>query len=254
VPEHPSLVSVKHRPWPLPSRPWAIRQTWHDLLFLHWPVASERLRPLVPQPLAIEEHSGSAWVAVTPFWMSGVAFRNLPPLPVLSRFEELNVRTYVSFGGRPGVWFFSLDADSLVAVQAARLLYRLPYVFARMSHRRAGDQVSYRSSRQDGTGFAARYGPTGPVEGSRPGTLPHWLTERYCLYAKRGAGPLHRAEIHHEPWPLQPASAELERNDLLAVHGIEAGGSPALLHFSRRLEVVVWPLERVTGEGSAGRG
>jgi len=243
---HPSLARLAHRPWPLPSRPWFIRQTWHDLLFLHWPVPAGLLRPLVPAPLLVQEHSGSAWVAVTPFWMSGVRFRTLPPAPVLSRFEELNVRTYVTLGERPGVWFFSLDAASWLGVRVARMLYKLPYVFARMSQRQEGERIRYRSERLDGTRFAARYGPTGPVDPSRPGTLPHWLTERYCLYARGGSGELHRADIHHEPWPLQPAEAELERNDMLVVHGLGVRVPPALLHFSRRLEVVIWSLERVT--------
>lgn len=242
---HPSLQHQSHRPWPIPSRPWLLRQTWHDLLFLHWAAPAAILRPLLPGALQLEEFAGTAWVAVTPFWMSDIGFRNWPALPVLSRFDELNVRTYVRFGGRSGVWFFSLDAGSRLAVWAARRLYRLPYLHARMRHQHVGEELSYHSERRAGAGFGARYGPIGPVTPSRPGSIEHWLTERYCLYAPRPSGGLYRADIHHAPWPLQAAAATLDRNDMLELNGIEAGGPPSLLHFSRKLEVIIWSPERV---------
>ena len=241
---HPALAEQAHRPWPVPQRPWLLRQTWHDLLFLHWPVPVGELRPLVPEQLAVEEYGGSGWVAVTPFWMSGIGIREWPRLPVGSQFDELNVRTYVRLGDRPGVWFFSLDAGSRLGVMAARFLYGLPYVYARMQHRRQGEEILYRSERSSRTGFAARYGPVGPVAGAQAGTLEHWLTERYCLYVRRGTG-LYRADIHHGPWPLQPARAALERNDMLGANHVAIHDAPALVHFSRKLDVVVWSPERV---------
>ena len=207
------------------------------------------LRPLIPPALRLQEFAGTAWLAVTPFWMSGVGFRRLPALPGISRFDELNLRTYVTVEDRPGVWFFSLDAGCRLAVLAARRLYALPYVSARMWHRAEGQELVYHSQRADGTRFDARYGPLGPAATSRPGSAEYWLTERYCLYAQDRSGRLYRAEIQHAPWPLQPAQAAITRNDLLRVHGIELGAPPALLHFSRRLEVVVWPRERVGATG-----
>ena len=242
---HPALAQQSHRPWPLPTRPWLLRQTWHDLLFLHWPIAADRLRPVVPAKLSIDEHSGSAWVAVTPFWMSGIGVRRWPTPPFASRFDELNVRTYVRLGDRPGVWFFSLDAGSLLGVWGAHLLYGLPYVFARMRHHRANGDIAYFAKRNRAVQFVARYRPTGSPRQSQPGSLEHWLTERYCLYAPGASGRLFRAEIHHAPWSLQPASAEIERNDMLAANGIPLSTAPELLHFAERLEVVVWPRERV---------
>lgn len=242
---HPSLRHQSHRPWPLPERSWALQQVWNDLLFLHWPVPANSLRPLIPAPLDVQEFSGTAWLAVTPFWMSGVGFANRPFPLGLSRFPELNVRTYVRFEDRPGVWFFSLDAGSRLGVLGGRWLYGLPYVYARMRRERQGDQVTYDSMRPAGVGFAARYGPAAPPEPSLPGSLEHWLTERYCLYTVRGRERLYRAEIHHRPWPLQRAAAELSRNDMAGIHGIRADGPPALLHFSRELEVIVWSLERI---------
>lgn len=230
---------------PPPARPWLIRQSWHDLLFLHWPVPAAALRELIPLSLAIEEFAGSAWVAVTPFRMSGIRFRHLPTLPVASRFEELNVRTYVAYQDWPGVWFFSLDAGSRLAVLAARWLYGLPYVHARMRQRREGEAIVYHSERADGTCFTASYQPSGPAAESKPGSLEYFLTERYCLYALDRSGTLQRAAIDHVPWPLQPATALVDRNDMLGVHGISAGGPPVTTHFARRLDVEVWSPERI---------
>jgi uncharacterized protein len=245
VASHPALEEQAHRPWPIPSGPWVLQQTWHDLLFAHWPVPVAVLRALIPQTLTLDEYAGTAWLAVTPFWMSGVGFRHCPPLPGASRFAELNLRTYVTREDRPGVWFFSLDAGSRLAVFAARRLYGLPYIHARMAHHAEANEIVYHSRRADGTSFDARYGPIGPMASSRPGTLVHWLTERYCLYAEGRSGRMYRAEIQHGPWPLQPARAAISRNDLPKGLGIELGGPPALLHFSRRLDVVVWPRQRV---------
>lgn len=222
-----------------------MRQTWHDLLFLHWPVPAAALRSLVPRTLAIEEHSGTAWVGVIPFWMSGVALRHWPALPGLSRFPELNVRTYVALDGRPGVWFFSLDAAHRLAVWTARRWFHLPYVYARMRVRRSGDRVEYESVRPAGPGFAATYGPQGDPEYAAAGTLAHWLTERYCLYAQARSGGLFRAEIQHPPWPLQPATAEVRRNDMLRVHGIAVQGPAPEQHYAHRMQVVVWSPQRI---------
>lgn len=203
------------------------------------------LRPLVPEPLEIHQLDGRAWVGITPFWMSGVTLRNWPLLPWLSRFPELNVRTYVTWRGRPGVWFFSLDAGNRLAVAVARHWFHLPYVHAHMRVRQIEERVVYRSVRAGGPTFEASYGPTGPPVRSEPGSLDHWLTERYCLYAVSSSGSLHKTEIHHEPWPLQDASATVVRNDLLEVHGIRVTGQAAHVRFARRLEVVVWSLEPV---------
>jgi hypothetical protein len=237
---HPSLEHTAHRPWPVPIRRWIGRQTWNDLAFLHWPVSAALLRSLVPPALELDEFDGSAWIAITPFWMSGVVLRGWPAVPGTSTFPELNVRTYVTRADRPGVWFFSLDAGSRLAVYAARAVYHLPYVHARMSTWETGPQVEYHSDRRSGVGFHATYQPTGQVFHARPGTLEHWLTERYCLYARSGSGGLYRAEIHHVPWSLQPASVSISHNGMLAVHNLPASDAPALVHFARRLDVVVW--------------
>jgi uncharacterized protein YqjF (DUF2071 family) len=236
------LLNVDHRPIPLPSRPWIMKQIWHDLLFMHWPVAPDRIRPLVPAALELDLHESQAYVAVAPFWMSGIRARFLPSLPGLSRFPELNVRTYVRYRGVPGVYFFSLDAASKPAVWSARASYGLPYFHAAMSAIPTRENYEYRSRRLEGprpAEFHGRYGPTSPPRQPEQGSLEYFLTERYCLYTVRG-NLTSRAYIHHMPWPLQDAEAEVELNTMTEAAGIALPRSKPFLHFSRTLEVLVW--------------
>jgi uncharacterized protein len=159
-----------------------MQQTWNDLLFAHWPVAPERLRQLIPPILPLDTFNGQCWLAITPFHMTGVRGRWMPLVPGTSRFPELNVRTYVNFGGKPGVFFFSLDAASRLAVWGARVAYHLPYFYARMKVNEENAWIRYGSSRNHNAEFRGTYRPIGPIQLRQPGTLEHWLTERYCLY------------------------------------------------------------------------
>jgi uncharacterized protein YqjF (DUF2071 family) len=240
-----------HRPWPVPDRRWALAMQWHDLLFMHWPLPPEALRPLIPRPLELESFDGAAWIGVVPFMMRGVRPRGVPGLSWISAFPELNVRTYVTAGGKPGVWFFSLDAANPVAVRGARWAFHLPYYDARMHCSVDSDAVEYRSDRTHRlappAGFGARYRPIGPVYQSTPGSLDHWLTARYCLYAADRHGHAWRGEIHHLPWPLQPAEGEIARNTMTGQIRLALPDRPPLLQFVRRLDVVAWTLEAVDG-------
>jgi uncharacterized protein YqjF (DUF2071 family) len=215
-----------------------------------------RLRHLVPPSLRIDEFGGTSWVGVVPFRMEGVMARPLPDIPGLSAFPELNVRLYVEVDGKPGVWFVSLDAANLPAVWAARRLFHLPYFHADMETHTEDDDgkvsVRYQSVRR-GPGsriaFTADYataaGRAGEPFQAVAGTLEHFLTARYCLYTQDGEGTLFRANIHHAPWSLQNASATIGENTMGQAQGIALSGPPSLLHFSRRTDVVVWPLERL---------
>jgi uncharacterized protein YqjF (DUF2071 family) len=239
-----SLEQLEHRPWPPPRRGWTMGQTWEDLLFAHWRVPLDGVRAYVPAELEVEQHDGSAWIGVVPFRLTNLRARGLPPLPGASSFLELNVRTCVrAADGKPGIWFFSLDASSRLAVEAARRTYKLPYFHARMSATRRGEWTDYECSRlgEPGRVFSGRYRPTGSVFHAEPGSLEWFLVERYCLYTTDERGRLCRAEIHHGLWPLQPAEAEIE---LASISPLELGGD-ALCHFSRRQDVVIWPLEPV---------
>jgi uncharacterized protein YqjF (DUF2071 family) len=237
-----TLEQVEHRPWPPPRRGWTMGQTWEDLLFAHWAVPHEAVRDRVPAALEVELHDGSAWIGVTPFRLTGLRARGTLPLPKVSSFLELNVRTYVrAADGKPGIWFLSLDASSRLAVEAARRGYRLPYFHARMSAIRRGEWIDYECARLDEPGrvFSGRYRPDGAVFEAEPGSLEWFLAERYCLYTTDERGRLHRAEIHHGLWPLQPAEAEIE---LVSISPVQLDGAP-LCHFARSQDVVIWPLE-----------
>jgi uncharacterized protein len=222
---------------------------WHDLLFMHWPIQSEALRQYIPPALTIDTFDGTAWIGVVPFRMSGVRPRLAPSLPFLSAFPELNVRTYVTAEGKPGVWFFSLDAGNPVAVEAARDVFHLNYYNAGMTCEAVAENVRYSSIRThrgaSPAAFQGQYRPIGPVYRSAPGTLEHWLTERYCLYAANRSGRMWRGDIHHARWPLQPAEAEVERNTMTEQLGLILSNTEPLLHFARYLEVVGWWPQRV---------
>jgi hypothetical protein len=242
------LRETAHRPWPMPDRPWLMTQTWHNLLFAHWPVAHEALRGIVPRAFDLDQFDGRAWVGIVPFRMTNVAPRGIPSLPRLSEFPELNVRTYVRRGDKPGVFFFSLDAGSPVAVQAARLLLNLPYYSAVMRVEADAGAVAYRSRRTGRPASAeldARYSPSGPPAAPGRGTLEYFLTERYCLYALSHRRRPYRLDIHHPPWPLQPAQAEIARNTMTHAAGFALPDTRPLLHFAKRQDMVAWAPERL---------
>jgi len=216
-------------------------QSWHDLLFAHWRVDERLLRPHVPAAFDLDRFDGSAWLGVVPFTMSRVAPRGVPPVPWFSAFPELNVRTYVSpRDGKRGVYFFSLDAARLAAVLAARAMFRLPYFPASMQVTGRGEGVHYVSRRRGGSAsFVGSYAPTGPAFGPARGTLEYFPTERYCLYHTDLLGRPARLEIHHAPWQLQTARAEISENTMADPLGIPLDGAP-LLHFAKRQDVVAW--------------
>jgi uncharacterized protein YqjF (DUF2071 family) len=238
-----------HRAWPPPAAPWIMTQIWHELLFAHWPLPPDVLRALVPAAMPLDTYEGWAWLGIVPFRMSHVRPRGVPPLPGVSAFPELNVRTYVTLDDRPGVYFFSLDAANRLAVALARATYHLPYMNAQMRCERSSDTISYASRRthrmEPSASFAATYRPVAPAYTAAPGTLDAWLTERYCLYAVTPAGRVYRGEIHHGPWPLQPAEAEIRVNTMASAAGIALPATAPLLHYAHRQEVLIWPIHRV---------
>lgn len=242
---HYLLARTDHRPLQLPKRPWIMLQRWHDLLFAHWPLPPEQVRRVVPSQLELDLFQGQAYVAVAPFHMSGIRARFLPVLPGLSRFPELNVRTYVRYHGIPGVYFFSLDAANLPAVWSARAGYGLPYFHAEMSVS-GSSEIQYRSHRLKGpraAEFWGRYWPVSEPQKRDKNSVEYFLTERYCLYAIR-RGKVFRGHIHHLPWLLQDAQAEIQLNTMAQAAGIELPDAKPLLHFSRFLEVLFWWPER----------
>jgi uncharacterized protein YqjF (DUF2071 family) len=226
-----------------------MRQTWDQLLFAHWPVAFDTLRPLIPTALELERYEGEAWLGVVPFLMRDVHPRALPSVPRLSAFAELNVRTYVTAAGKPGVYFFSLDAGNALAVEIARRWFHLPYFRARFDIAQAGETIQYRSTRIHPNAPPAEldvsYRPTGPIYASALGSLDAFLTERYCLYTTNAHGQLLRGEIQHQRWPLQPTEAEVHGNTMARPAGLTLPDISPVLHYAHHLEVLIWPLGRV---------
>lgn len=240
------LKAASHRPWPTPKAPWAMRQVWSDLLFAHWPTSASALAELLPPGLTLDMWEGEAWVGVVPFRMPYLSIRRLPNVPPFMRLLETNVRTYVRVGDKPGVYFFSLDADNPVAVEVARRWYSLPYLNARFDCDFTEERVRYAITRTDPRAapgaFAGSYRPTGAPQTPAAGTLEDWLTGRYALYTTNRRGRILRGDVTHAPWQLAPAEAEIEVNTLAQSHGIALADTAPLLHYAARLDVLAWPI------------
>lgn len=224
-----------------------MRQHWGKLLFMHWPIDAKLLRPLIPPQLQIDTFDGPAWIGVIPFTMWGIRASFLPPIPGTSAFHELNVRTYVTCNGIPGVWFFSLDAANRLAVWGARKFYSLPYFNARMLLEQNGNAIKYSSTREDKRGAAASFDATWIIgehlPQSQPGSLEFFLTERYCLYAAH-RDEIYRARIHHHPWPLQKAELTSIESSMIESQNLSTPQGEPLLHYAEQLSVDIWPLKK----------
>ncbi|MFX3635661.1 MAG: YqjF family protein [Candidatus Pristimantibacillus sp.] len=243
------MIINDQRPWPAPTKSWIMKQSWRDLLFVHYPVKHETLRPHIPMELEIDTYDDYAWISIVPFLMSGIRFRGTPAIPVISQFPELNVRTYVKSGDKPGVYFFSLDAMSALAVFFGNTFFHLPYVYSKMSMDRQADQrFVYESIRSGGIHkFKGSYRPVSKVYQAIEGSLDYWLVERYCLYSK-GNNQLYLSEINHEPWQLQNVEYEIIENSVVHLPEINIG-APYCAHYCKRIDVHVWPLEPVASRG-----
>lgn len=225
-----------------------MHMNWEDLAFIHWPVSVDELRPHIPEPLEIDTYDGSAYIAITPFYMTGVRPRFAPAIPGMSRFPEINVRTYVKYGGRHGIWFFSLDITNPIAVGGARTFFRLPYNLANMTYERNGEWIDYRTERtaddERAASFSARYKAVSPVYKSNPGDLDHFLTERYSFFTGSNER-LWRCDITHEQWPLQHGELQLLDNTMFNPLKIHVPDIKPMVHFSRFLEVKAAPIFEV---------
>ena len=245
------LACIDHRPQPPPRRAFWGHQTWRHLLFAHWPVAAKTVQALLPEGLEVDVFPGDpdvAWIGIVPFEMAGVRPRGLPALPGLSRFCELNVRTYVRHQSTAGVYFFSLDASGAVGVWLAQRAFHLPYYRARMRLQvDAGGQCSLTSQRAGipEACFAATYAPAGPSPTATPQSLEHWLTNRYVVFSDFATTGLWRADIHHRPWSLQPATARFDSLGVAAAAKVSVGGEPALLHYVADMQVLIWGPQRL---------
>ncbi|MFP6766775.1 MAG: DUF2071 domain-containing protein [Planctomycetaceae bacterium] len=244
---------------------------WHSLAFIHWRVSPDLLAPQLPKGVQVDTFDGSAWIGLVPFHMSGVRPWWSPSILGISAFHETNVRTYVHCNGVPGVWFFSLDAASRLAVWIARTRWGLPYHHARMQVRRDGSRVEYQSRRTARVARDATVGPGVPGAGvdleiefdeaaasegideqghARPGTLEHFLVERYVLFVSELGRPTDvlSGRVHHSPYPLQSARWVRGEQSLVQAAGFEIDGPPDHVAFTEGVSVEIFGL-RSAGEG-----
>ena len=245
------IDAIEHRPWPLPRGRAIMVQTWHDLLFAHWPVPVDLVRDKVPAGVELDTFGGTAWLGVIAFQLSDVRLNGIRAVAWVSNFPEVNVRTYVTRGGKPGVFFLSLDADNPIGIALAKPWFRLNYYRAQMELKKQNRYIDFQSRRtQRGAPhaqFEASYRPCSPTFRAQSGSLEAWLTERYCYYT----GPLgdygdrlYRCEIHHLPWQLQMAQARILNNTMALSHGIELPAIEPLLHYAGKMQALIWPLRR----------
>ncbi len=224
-----------------------MRQQWGKLLFMHWRMDARQLRQLVPAELEIDTFDGSAWIGVIPFTMWGIRASFLPPVPGTSAFHELNVRTYVTYRGVPGVWFLSLDAENKLAVWGARKFYSLPYFKARMALQQTRETITYSSMREDKRGAPAAFAATWTIgeklQESQPGSREFFLTERYSLYSKH-RGAVRRARIHHPRWPLQSAQLVSLESSMIEAQGLPVPEGEAFVHYAEKITADIWGLKK----------
>ncbi|HEX9163701.1 MAG TPA: DUF2071 domain-containing protein [Thermoanaerobaculia bacterium] len=237
-----------------PGQPVLMHQNWHHLLFLHWEVPPAELQALVPSRLTVDTFEGKAYVGLIPFTVTGARPVLAPPIPPVSNFHEINVRTYVHLNGRdPGVWFFSLDASSSVAVAAARAAYHLSYFHAQMELAASSDplpRIIFRSHRDDSRGAMPahahiRYAPAeGLTTRAGVGTIEHFLIERYILYAENSEHSLYRARVHHQPYPIQRAEVQELDETMVWAAGIKRSDAVPMRHYAREVNVKVYPPQK----------
>ncbi len=238
-------------------RQWAVmRQNWRNLLFLHWPISPELLRPKIPAQLELDLYEGTAYLGLVPFTMTGVRPVGFPPVWGLSSFHETNLRTYVRLrDGEPGVWFFNLEAANSIAVRLARRFFHLPYHHARMFLERepTGSAQDLPNLLYAGVrcwpgplpaSYCLRATPAGPVQSAQPGTLDFFLVERYILYAFRQSR-LYQGRVHHSPYPIQSAKLFSLDETLIAAAGLTRPETAPLAHFSSGVNVEIFPLRVV---------
>jgi uncharacterized protein YqjF (DUF2071 family) len=235
-----ALRETDHRPWPLRQGRWLVGQTWERSLFAHWRVDAAAVQELLPDGLEVDEHDGAAWLGVHAFRVECVRVHGTLPVPWISSFSQLNVRTYVRAGEKPGIWFFSLDTPSSLAAETARLVYRLPWHTCRLEIAERSGRLEVSAARAAGRVFTARVSPRGTPAPAAAGSLERFLLERYCLYARDGG--LQRAELHHRPWLVQPAVGAVDLNTMGPLE-LALGTEPPLLHVAATQDVLSWALE-----------
>ncbi|MBO9562990.1 MAG: DUF2071 domain-containing protein [Niastella sp.] len=237
------ILNTTHRTWALPTGKWAYYQEWNRVLFLHWKVPARELQALLPNHLELDLYEGNAWISLVPFTMEKIRPNGLPAFTPISNFHEINVRTYVTAEGKPGVYFLNIEAHKYLSAYISRLLSGLPYEKSRMTRGIIKSRQAYSSENQRKAFQLHTIFETGNLVAHKT-VLDIWLTERYCLYLGRNKK-LYRYQIHHHPWTLQ----EVKIKDLITsytIGNISLDTPPDLAHYSEGVQVIAWKREKVT--------
>ncbi|ULQ57122.1 DUF2071 domain-containing protein [Flavihumibacter rivuli] len=230
------LSYVDHRPWALPRAQWTYYQEWNRALFLHWKVPERQLSKLVPTPLLLDTYNNEAWVTLVAFTMERIRPKGLPAVPFLSNFHEVNIRTYVRSGDKPGVYFLSIEASKSLSAYTARMLSGLPYEPATIL--RQGEAFQRYASTNTNRHFHLDASFTIGKKELNKSALDLFLTEKYCLYMEK-EGSLFRYDIHHQPWELlQIEQINLDIN--YRVGELDILEKPDLVHYSDGVKVIAW--------------
>jgi uncharacterized protein len=227
------LSQTQHRPFPVQAKPWKYYQEWHDVIFAHWKLPVPVLQPLIPVGLELDLYEGDAWVSLVAFSIVGLRPRYFPSLSLLSDFHEINLRTYVTRNGKPGIYFFSLEAEKLGSSLMSKLISGLPYMKSSISRK-----ANLYESENEKMGFrlSISYRPQGKVREKSP--LERWLLERYCLFHHL-SGRMYGIDIHHMEWPMQ--DLEIEKQDIqYRLAGNTGLGEPDLFHYAEGVQVLTW--------------
>lgn len=240
-----AFLDTRHRPFPLPDKKWLMTQTWENLLFCHWPVEYDVIRQHVPAELELDTYEGRCWIGIIPFQVNKMRLRKMPPVPYLRTYLELNVRTYVSYKGVPGVYFFTLDADKSLAVLGGKVGALLPYREAKIKMTKKRGFVHFES---DACGpdwmkgkLKLHYQPVSRAYSPSADSLEYWLFERYCFFTI-GKKNIYRGDIHHTRWKIEQANVLMEEvpsylNDI-ATH-------PPVCHYSHKKQAFMWMLSKL---------
>ncbi|MEK3889702.1 YqjF family protein [Bacillus sp. FSL K6-3431] len=246
---HKAFSETVQRPFPLPSKPWVMTQMWENLLFSHWPIPLDIIRKHVPPSLKMDLYQGSAWLGVIPFYVNHMKLRGVPEIPYLRSYIELNVRTYVTYQGKPGIYFFRLDANKWPAVIGGRIVAFLPYRLAQMNMKITDNKIYFQSESQNPSGskkvLNLTYSSTSKAYLPPQNSLEYWLFERYCFFTARG-NHLYRGDIHHDRWRVCSAEAMVHTNTIASFLPHSFFESSPLVHFTAQKKVFIWPLNKLT--------
>ncbi|MGJ9458429.1 YqjF family protein [Oceanobacillus sp. CF4.6] len=239
------LQKTEHRDDPLPDGPWLATQRWNHLLFMHLPVPKDIINKYIPMELVLDTYDGSAWITIIPFKVNNMRPRKMPPIPFLHSYLELNVRTYVKQKGVKGIYFFSLDANKLLAVLGARVA-TLPYFYANMKMKKKKDIFYFDSTRKgkSNASFKGSYRPTSEAYYPEKSSLNYWLLERYILWTYRNNF-LFRGDIHHKRWKICDVEANIETEDMMPFLPDDTVIGNPIFHYAYSRRVLFWPIKKV---------